>query len=80
MRDEAAARRGSQQPGDPAAAAQALLDVVDAPEPPLRVLFGAAAPAVVRGVYERRLAEWASWEDLARRAHGGTETGPDKMD
>lgn len=70
MREEAAARRGAQAPGSPAAAAQALLEVVDAAEPPLRVLFGAQAPAIVRGVYERRLAEWDAWEHLAIKAQG----------
>jgi len=78
MREEAAARRSGQRPGDPAAAAQTLLDVVDAAEPPLRVLFGASAPTIVRGVYERRLAEWAAWEDLAIRAHGRADTEEDR--
>ena len=78
MREEAAARRSGQRPGDPAAAAQTLLDVVDAAEPPLRVLFGASAPTIVRGVYERRLAEWAAWEDLAIRAHGRADTAGDR--
>lgn len=70
MREEAAARRGAQAPGDPSAAAQALLEVVDTAEPPLRVLFGAQAPGIVRGIYERRLAGWDTWAKLAVRAHG----------
>jgi NAD(P)-dependent dehydrogenase (short-subunit alcohol dehydrogenase family) len=78
MREEAAARRSGQRPGDPAAAAQALLEVVDAAEPTLRVLFGAAAPRIVRDVYEKRLTEWAAWEDLAIRAHGHTDTERDR--
>src|SRR3712207_7830098 len=52
MRDEMAARRSTNVLGDPAAAAQALLDVVDAEQPPLRVLFGALfgvpVPEIVR--------------------------------
>jgi NAD(P)-dependent dehydrogenase (short-subunit alcohol dehydrogenase family) len=70
MRAEAAARRGSQSAGTPVAAAQALLEVVDAAEPPLRVLFGAQALPLVRGIYQRRLAEWEKWEDLAVKAQG----------
>ncbi|MGH3503686.1 MAG: oxidoreductase [Nocardioidaceae bacterium] len=70
MRREAAARRGGHAPGMPAAAAQALLEVVDAPEPPLRVLFGAQAPSIVSGIYERRLAEWRAWEHVAEKAQG----------
>nr|WP_153024648.1 oxidoreductase [Glycomyces albidus] len=72
MRAAAAARRGGQAPGDPAAAARALLEVVDAPEPPLRVLFGALAAGIVTGIYERRLQEWAAWEELAVRAQGAS--------
>ena len=74
MRAEMAARRSTSVPGDPAAAAQALLEIVDAEQPPLRVLFGALfgvpVPEIVRGVYDRRLKEWAEWEDLAARAYG----------
>ncbi len=74
MRGEMAGRRGASVPGDPSAAAQALLEVVDAEQPPLRVLFGALfgvpVPEIARGVYERRLKEWAAWEDLAARAYG----------
>ncbi|MDQ3789509.1 MAG: oxidoreductase [Actinomycetota bacterium] len=81
MREEMAARRSVSVPGDPAAAARALLEVVDAEQPPLRVLFGALfgvpTPEIVRGIYDRRLKEWAEWESLAVRAYGdpGNEAG-----
>jgi NAD(P)-dependent dehydrogenase (short-subunit alcohol dehydrogenase family) len=74
MGEEMAARRSASVPGDPAAAARALLDIVDAEQPPLRVLFGALfgvpTTEIVRGVYDRRLKEWAAREDLAVRAYG----------
>ncbi|GHG41644.1 MULTISPECIES: oxidoreductase [Amycolatopsis] len=74
MREELAARRRASVPGDPAAAARALLEVVDAEQPPLRVLFGALfgvpTPELVRGSYDRRLKEWAAWEHLTTRAYG----------
>jgi NAD(P)-dependent dehydrogenase (short-subunit alcohol dehydrogenase family) len=74
MREEAAARRGASVPGDPTAAARALLEIVDAEQPPLRVLlgalFGVPVPEIVRGIYDRRLTEWAAWEDLGLRAYG----------
>jgi NAD(P)-dependent dehydrogenase (short-subunit alcohol dehydrogenase family) len=74
MREEMAARRSASVPGDPTAAARALLDIVDAEQPPLRVLFGALfgvpTPEIVRGIYDRRLKEWAAWEDMAVRAYG----------
>jgi hypothetical protein len=34
------------------------------------VLFGAAAPDIVNGIYERRIAEWKQWERLANKAQG----------
>ncbi len=70
VREAAAGRRGVQQPGDPKAAAAALLEVVDADAPPLRVLFGAQAPAIVAGIYKRRLQTWDDWEQTSRRAQG----------
>jgi len=70
VRAGAAARRSAQPPGDPDAAAEALLEIVDTDEPPLRVLFGAAAPDIVYGIYERRIAEWKQWERLANKAQG----------
>ena len=56
--------------GNPAAAGPALLKVVDADEPPLRVFFGALPTVVVPGLYEARLATWHEWTDLAMAAHG----------
>jgi NAD(P)-dependent dehydrogenase (short-subunit alcohol dehydrogenase family) len=70
VREAAARRRGGHSPGDPAAAAQALLEIVDADQPPLRVLFGAQAPQLVEGIYARRLQTWKDWEPTAKRAHG----------
>ncbi|MFB4289815.1 oxidoreductase [Nonomuraea sp. ATR24] len=70
VREAAAARRSVQPPGHPDAAARALLEVVDAAEPPLRVLFGAAAPGIVTAIHERRLADWKQWERLAYEAQG----------
>ena len=73
MRQEAASRRGAQTPGDPTAAAHALLTVVDSDQPPLRVLFGEQAPGIVRRIYERRLDEWQRWESLSMAAQGLTQ-------
>ncbi|KQO10404.1 short-chain dehydrogenase [Agreia sp. Leaf244] len=56
--------------GDPSASATALLRVVDADEPPLRVFFGASAFDIVRPDYESRLAGWEKWDDVAKLAQG----------
>ncbi|WP_234340429.1 SDR family NAD(P)-dependent oxidoreductase [Streptomyces sp. SCSIO 75703] len=57
-------------PGDPGATAGPLLDIVDAPNPPLRVLFGGTVLQTVRSVYEDRLGTWERWSSLARAAQG----------
>lgn len=56
--------------GDPAAAAQALLKIVDSDNPPLRVFFGAEGYQIVQQVYANRLKTWADWQDLSAEAHG----------
>lgn len=56
--------------GEPAAAGPALLKVVDAPEPPLRVLFGLMPTQVVPGLYQRRLDTWQAWEPVSLEANG----------
>ena len=57
LKDALAARPQHMTPGDPADAARALLRVVDAPDPPLRVIFGPGGAHALRQVYERRLAQ-----------------------
>ncbi|MCF6525781.1 oxidoreductase [Streptomyces sp. JJ36] len=54
------------QPGDPRKAGEALLAVVDAEEPPLRLLLGNNAADLAPGVLRQRLAEWERWDGLAR--------------
>jgi NAD(P)-dependent dehydrogenase (short-subunit alcohol dehydrogenase family) len=65
QREQRAASSGT-EPGDPMAAARALLDVVDSERPPLRILMGAMACDVAPGVYERRLATWKEWDEIGR--------------
>lgn len=66
---EARARRVS-APGDPEASAAALMRVVDAEEPPLRVFFGSAPLGIARADYEGRLETWEKWQDVAELAQG----------
>ncbi len=66
---EARARRTS-TPGDAKASAAALLAVVDADEPPLRVFFGASPLAIAKADYESRLATWERWQPVAELAQG----------
>ena len=70
MREGLAARRGANRPGDPEATGPAILEIVDAEQPPLRVFFGDGPLGIARADYERRLEEWEQWQDLSVRAHG----------
>lgn len=56
--------------GDPKATARAILKLVDAENPPLRLLLGNRACDVVKEVYPKRLATWAEWETVSRAADG----------
>lgn len=70
---EAAANRPSRRgtPGDPVATRAAILQVVDADEPPLRIFFGQAPLAIATADYEQRLATWNQWQPVSLAAHGG---------
>jgi NAD(P)-dependent dehydrogenase (short-subunit alcohol dehydrogenase family) len=57
-------------PGDPKASAAAVLKVVDADEPPLRVFFGAAPLGMAKADYESRLRTWEQWQPVAEMAQG----------
>jgi NAD(P)-dependent dehydrogenase (short-subunit alcohol dehydrogenase family) len=70
LRKHIAGLAGAQPAGDPAAAAQALLKIVDSDNPPLRVLFGQGFYPLIQQVYADRLKTWADWQDLSVEAHG----------
>ena len=53
--------------GDPATTVDALLQVVDADEPPLHLLLGPLLP-MIRQVYEGRLASWEQWAAVSNPA------------
>ncbi|KZF11346.1 MULTISPECIES: SDR family oxidoreductase [unclassified Rhodococcus (in: high G+C Gram-positive bacteria)] len=73
VRDKATKLRSARQatPGDPSATRSALLKVVDAEKPPLRVFFGEAPLEIATKDYESRLASWREWQPVAVEAHGG---------
>ncbi|MGC0387585.1 oxidoreductase [Streptomyces sp. SAI-129] len=55
-----------QEPGDPARAAAAILTVLDADEPPLRLPLGNDATDAIIDHLDRALTELRSWEKLTR--------------
>lgn len=58
--------KSGNQPGDPAKAAKALLDVVEAQNPPVRLFLGEDALGLVRQKLGHMTDELASWEELSR--------------
>jgi NAD(P)-dependent dehydrogenase (short-subunit alcohol dehydrogenase family) len=58
------------QVGDPTASSAAILKLVDASTPPLRVFFGDGPLAIATADYESRLATWREWEWLSIEAGG----------
>ena len=57
-------------PGDPTASASAILKVVDAVNPPLRVFFGDLPLTLAKADYESRLTTWEEWQPVAVEAQG----------
>jgi NAD(P)-dependent dehydrogenase (short-subunit alcohol dehydrogenase family) len=57
-------------PGDPHASAAAVMELVDADEPPLRCFFGKTPLGVAKADYEQRLATWEKWQPVAELAQG----------
>ncbi|GAB3393026.1 SDR family oxidoreductase [Humibacter soli] len=57
-------------PGDAAASGEAILRVVDAEQPPLRVFFGTGPLSIAKADYASRLATWEEWQPVAELAQG----------
>ncbi|MEO3745229.1 oxidoreductase [Plantactinospora sp. B5E13] len=54
------------EPGDPAKAAAAIIKVLDAENPPLRLVLGGDAVDALRAHHESLLADMVTWETLSR--------------
>jgi len=65
-----AAFRSSSIPGDPDATGPAILKVVDATDPPLRIFFGSGGLPMTRAEYARRIETWEKWSDVSMEAQG----------
>jgi hypothetical protein len=59
----------AQRLGDPSATAQAILSVVDAAQPPLRIALGPRI-TLIRQRYAERLETWRKGEDVGLAAQG----------
>jgi NADP-dependent 3-hydroxy acid dehydrogenase YdfG len=56
--------------GDPNATPEALFQIVDAEQPPLRFFLGSHCLPWVREAYAERLATWEAWEEVSNAAQG----------
>ncbi|CDO87367.1 short-chain dehydrogenase [Mycobacterium triplex] len=56
------------EPSDPTATAAALLSVVDAEKPPLRIIFGSTMLPIVKNIYQGRITGWEEWDHVGRAA------------
>jgi hypothetical protein len=59
-------RSGGFKPiGDPDKAAKVMIDIVEQPEPPLHLLLGSEAVAIVKYSEAAKLAELEKWENVS---------------
>ncbi len=72
MHEASQQRRAAASPGDPTASSEAVLRVVDAEQPPLRVFFGSAPLGIAERDYADRLETWREWQPVAELAQGGS--------
>ncbi|TIP43307.1 MAG: SDR family oxidoreductase, partial [Mesorhizobium sp.] len=70
VRAAMAERRSRSVAGDPQATGPAMLAIVDAAEPPLRVFFGDGGLPMIRQEYANRIATWEKWDHVSVMAQG----------
>ncbi len=63
-------RLANMERGDPEATAEAILKLVDADNPPLRLGLGNSILPRARDAYRERLATWEAWEGVSNAAMG----------
>jgi len=56
--------------GDPNATVEAILSLVDAQNPPLRLFLGKLAYPWTQYTYGQKLASWEAWKEVSAKAHG----------
>lgn len=56
--------------GDRKASSAALMKIVDAKDPPLRIFFGAAPLGIAKADYAKRIETWEAWDAVSNEAQG----------
>jgi len=70
FRKQVMARLSTIERGDPQATSEAILKLVDAQNPPLRLGLGTTILSRARAAYAERIATWEAWEDITNAAMG----------
>ncbi|GAC1365133.1 MAG: hypothetical protein NVSMB3_13690 [Acidobacteriaceae bacterium] len=70
LRAQVFGRLSGSEKGDPAATTEAILQIVDAEDPPLRFFVGSTGLPMARAAYAARLAMWEAWEGVSNAAQG----------
>ena len=68
LRQQVFGRLSSAERGDPQATSEAVLQMVDAANPPLRFILGSTGLPMIRAAYAERLATWETWEAVSNAA------------
>ena len=70
LRQQVFGRMSGMKRGDPQATAEAILQIVDTEDPPLRFFLGSENLPMVRAAYADRIATWEAWEAVSNVAQG----------
>ena len=70
VRDQLAAGNKAEDWGVPEATAQAVLKLVDAENPPLRLILGRVGIHWIKNVYDQRMKTWEEWQEVSIAAQG----------
>jgi NAD(P)-dependent dehydrogenase (short-subunit alcohol dehydrogenase family) len=70
VRSQLFAQSASAEFGDPQATLPAVLKIIDAEQPPLRIFLGTGGLRVARAAFAERLAVWEAWEATSTAAQG----------
>lgn len=70
LRTAVAANNNPEDYGVPEATADAVLQLVDSQNPPLRLILGRVGIHWIKYVYEQRMKTWAEWQDVSDAAQG----------
>ncbi|MEO6231756.1 MAG: SDR family NAD(P)-dependent oxidoreductase [Ferruginibacter sp.] len=61
---------GTQEKGEPNATATAILTLIDAENPPLRLMLGKVIYPWIKYVYDERIKTWEDWQAVSTAAQG----------